>query len=424
MLAPFADYGFNKSHSAVYAILAYQTAFLKANFPAEFMAANLTNEITSVDKLPAYIEEARKMGIPIDPPDINRSDRTFTVVDGRIVYGFLGIKGIGDGPAEGIIRCRQEQPYRGFMDFLDRVTMKAYERGEDPDREKSKVVGKKGVELLIKTGAFDGFGQNRATLLENLERAVEFAQNKKEDKRFGQTSLFEDTGEKEYPDFECIQYPEMDRMERLNIEKELIGFYFSGHPLDDYREAWKRLVTLNLAQLDTAGEGEYTLIGILKTLKPHVDKKGKPMAFGSLMDYNGEIDLVFFEKIWENCRDKLAVDDKTALKGYLDKRRDKPSFRVLSVLDMENLPGKGQAELSFREVHIRLKEGTGEREEALYPLRDYLMENPGPCSVFIHVPVSGGEAVIRTAGQIGAPADPVHIGALTQCAGVAEAWGI
>ncbi|MDR2501560.1 MAG: DNA polymerase III subunit alpha [Treponema sp.] len=431
ILIPFAGYGFNKSHAAAYAILAYQTAFLKANFPAEFMAANLTNEITGVDKLPAYIEEARKMGIPIDPPDINRSDRTFTVVDGRIVYGFLGIKGIGDGPAEEIIRRRQDGPYRNFMDFLDRITMKAAVRGEEPDWEESKTVGKKVVELLIKTGAFDAFGMTRATLLENLERAAEYAQNKKDDRRFGQASLFEETGEPEYPDFEFTEYPELDRMERLNIEKDLIGFYFSGHPLDDYKGLWQRLQTINLARLDAAAEGEYTLIGILKTLKPYTDKKGKAMAFGSLMDYTGEIDLIFFEKIWEACRDTLVLEGKAAFKGKLDRRRSKPSFLVLEVLDLDKL-SYGAANpvapaleaASFREVHIRLDAQAAEREECLYPLRDYLIENPGACPVFIHVPVSGKEAVIRTATQLGSPGDTVHINALTQCAGVAEAWGI
>ena len=124
ILVPFAGYGFNKSHAAAYSVVAYQTAYLKANFPAEFMAANLTNEISHPDKLPVYIDEARKMGLSIDPPDINRSDRFFSVVDGRIVYGFLGIKGLGDGPAEEIVSCRKNGPYKNFMDFLERVNIK------------------------------------------------------------------------------------------------------------------------------------------------------------------------------------------------------------------------------------------------------------------------------------------------------------
>jgi DNA polymerase-3 subunit alpha len=406
ILVPFAGYGFNKSHAAAYSILAYQTAWLKANFPAEFMAANLTNEIASVDKLPKYIDEARKTGIPIDPPDINRSDRYFTVVDGRIVYGFLGLKGLGDASAEEIVARRKEGPYRNFMDFLDRVNIKT--------------AGKKVIELLIQTGAFDRFGIPRATLAGNLERAVEYAQNKKDDKRFGQSSLFEDTGETEYPDFEFEKFPEWDRMEKLRIERELIGFYFSGHPMDEYRDLWKRVTALDLAHIEGSADQDYTLVGIIKTLRPLVTKKGDWMCFGSLGDYNGEIDLTFFPKTWEKCKDALAVDRITALRGRLDRsqdrRRERPGFVVDAILDLAEL-----AENSYREVHIRLG-GDLEREETLYPLRDYLFKNSGPCAVYIHVPVSGGETVIRTATQIGAGTGAACLDALSHCAAVAEVW--
>ncbi|MFP3040833.1 DNA polymerase III subunit alpha [Treponema primitia] len=568
ILAPFAGYGFNKSHAAAYAVLAYQTAYLKANFPVEFMAANMSNEISSVDKLPLYIDEARRMGISIDPPDVNRSDRLFTVVDGRIVYGFVGIKGLGDASAEEIINCRKDGSYKSFIDFLDRVNIKT--------------VGKKVVEILVKTGAFDAFGQTRQTLLLNMEMAVEHAQSKKADRELGQASLFEDTDEQAYPDYQFTIHPEMDRMEKLNIEKELIGFYFSGHPMDDYKEAWEQFVKLDLSDTDKALERDYTLIGILKNLKPYNNKSGKSMAFGSLSDYRGEIDLVFFEKTWESCRDRIAVGDTVAIKGRLDKRRGSPSLRVDSLLPGDRLKIKedlleycssagsstgsvavertavyapenfaedlspldnykdaweqfvkldlskpeaasegeytligiltrlnpiltkkdnkpmafgsltdyrGEIDLvffpstwefnrdnveenrciavkgkldksreklsfqvssvlelgklrrkaaklndgaetspavpagpSYRELHIRLDKTAAEREENLFPLRDYLYGSSGPCSVFIHVPILEDEAVIRTAAQITASAEASCIEALTLCTGVAEVW--
>ncbi|MDR3144841.1 MAG: DNA polymerase III subunit alpha, partial [Treponema sp.] len=313
LLAPFAGYGFNKSHAAAYSILAYQTAYLKANFPAEFMAANLTNEISSVDKLPDYIAEARKMGIPIDPLDINRSDSHFAVVEGRIVYGFLGLKGLGEAAAEEIVSCRQPGPYKGFMDFLDRVNIK--------------VLGKNVVDILIRTGAFDGFGMTRACLAQNMERAIEYAQNKKDDKKYGQSSLFEDTGEKEYPDFEFDPAEEWERAELLQIEKGLIGFYFSAHPMDDYRQAWKNSADLDLSQIEDAPDGIYTLVGIVKTLRTHTDKNGREMCFASLGDYNGEVDLVFFAKIWETCKAAISLDKVVALKGKLDRSGDKKRGR-------------------------------------------------------------------------------------------------
>ncbi|GHV75500.1 DNA-directed DNA polymerase [Spirochaetia bacterium] len=546
LLIPFAGYGFNKSHAAAYSVLSYRTAWLKAHFPAEFMAANMTNEIGAADKdkLPEYIEVARRMGIPIDPPDINRSDKYFTVVDGRIVYGFLGIKGLGDASAEEIINCRKQGPYKSFMDFLYRVNIKT--------------VGKKVVEQIIRTGAFDGFGQTRQTLVLNLETAVDHSQAKKADKELGQASLFDDTDTQAYPEYQFTVHPEMDRMERLNIEKELIGFYFSGHPLDDYKEAWEKLVRLDLSDVDKAAEREYTLIGILKTLKPYTNKSGKTMAFGSLSDFRGEIDLVFFEKIWESCRDRITVGDTIALKGRLNKQRGSPGIQVDSILDLleyrsseaadgstedvtlmdeykeaweqfvtldlskpaqgaegeytligiltrlksivdkngkdmafatladyrgeigltffartweicrdnveENrcIAVKGKLDKSrdkvgflvssvlelgklrrraakisetaaetspaappgpsYRELHIRLKEAAAEREENLYPLRDYLYSASGPCSVFIHIPIQGDEAVIRTAVQITGSAEASCIEALTLCNGVADVW--
>ncbi|MDR1177289.1 MAG: DNA polymerase III subunit alpha, partial [Spirochaetaceae bacterium] len=311
LLIPFAGYGFNKSHAAVYAVVAYKTAYLKANFPVEFMAANLTNEIysTDKDKLSACIDETRKMGIAIDPPDVNRSEKFFAAVNGRIVYGFLGIKGLGEGAAEAIVAGRKEGPYKDFMDFLNRIDIKA--------------VGKSVVERLILTGAFDSLGVPRENLKGNLERAVEYAQNIKDDKKFGQTSLFGDTGEKEYPDFAFENFPETGRAEKLKLEKELIGFYFSGHPMDEYKELWQSAVTVDLGRPGSlTAAGSCILIGIIKSVKVIVSKSGK-MAYAVLSDYNGEIDVTFFPRAWENCQDKIEVDKVAILRGKIEYQRDK-----------------------------------------------------------------------------------------------------
>jgi DNA polymerase-3 subunit alpha len=332
ILAPFAGYGFNKSHAAAYSVLSFRTAYLKAHFPAEFMAANLSNEIGSADKdkLPWYIEVSRGMGISIDPPDINRSDKLFAVVEGRIVYGLKAIKGIGDGPADEILLKRKDGPYKSFIDFLERVTLQSSRPGQH-------IVSRKVLELLIKTGAFDSLGINRATLLANMEAAADYAQNKKDETKFGQASLFDDAGEKTFPDFEFTRFPEMDRMELLNIEKELIGFYFSGHPLDEYKEWWEQNVKLDTSDPDHAVSGNYALIGILKSLKPVTDKTGKAMAFGSLEDYRGEVDLAFFGEAWANCRDRIQPAELVAVRGRLDKRRGKMSLQVQSVISSAEL---------------------------------------------------------------------------------------
>ena len=345
MLVPFGDYGFNKSHAAGYSVLAYRTAYLKANFPAEFMSANLTNEIRSADKdkLSECIAEARKMGLTIDPPDINRSDKVFTIVDGRIVFGLLGIKGLGEGAADEIVSCRQTLAggkslgYSNFMNFLDRVDIKT--------------VGKSAIEKLIQTGAFDNMGIRRETLLGNLERAIEYSQKIKDDKKFGQASLFGETGEKEFPDFEFEDFPETERADKLKLEKELIGFFFSGHPMDEYKELWQKLVKLDLGRLEESAFDQRNgaskigvtqiIIGLAKNIKTITTNRGDKMAFASLEDYNGEIELTFFSNAWEKCQDKIEADKVAVLRGKLEyqQNKDKFSFTVDECLKADELDG-------------------------------------------------------------------------------------
>jgi DNA polymerase-3 subunit alpha len=346
MLVPFAGYGFNKSHAAAYSVVAYHTAYLKANFPAEFMAANLSNEIHSAnkDKLSECIDEARKMGIEIDPPDVNRSDKLFTIVEGRIVYGLLGIKGLGDATAGEIVHGRigtseGGRLYQNFLDFLTKIDIK--------------LVGKAVIEKLIQTGAFDRLGESRENLLGNLERAIEYVQNQKDDKKFGQSSLFGETGEKEYMDFAFENFPETSRLEKLKDEKQLIGFYFSGHPMDDYRDLWQRAVKVDLGHPETAEPGSQILVGIIKTIRVANSKSGK-MAYITIGDYNGEIDMIFFSRIWEICQGKIQEDQIAIVKGKIDyqKDRDKYSFIVESLIDpreIESAMEEGEASRRKRE---------------------------------------------------------------------------
>jgi len=334
MLVPFAGYGFNKSHSAAYAIIAYRTAFLKANFPAEFMAANLTNEIHSADKdkLSKCIDEARKMGLTVDPPDINKSDKLFSVVGGRVVFGFLGIKGLGDASADEIVHQRKNVLFKSFMDFLDRVDIKA--------------VGKKTIELLILAGAFDNLGITRETLKGNLEKALEYAAKKKEDREMGQASLFEDSGEKDMPDFKFEKFTSESRTEILNLEKQLIGFYFSGHPMDEYKEIWRENVTVNLGNINNTMTGNCVLIGMIKNIKPVNTKKGDKIAFATLADYNGEIDVTFFTVSWERCRTLVKDDTVVILKGKIDYQKDKDKYSFVA----ENVLNRHEAAAVVREI--------------------------------------------------------------------------
>jgi len=344
MLVPFAGYGFNKSHAVAYSVIAYHTAFLKANFLAEFIAANLTNDIHSGDKnrLSHCIDEARKLGLTIDPPCVNKSEKLFTVADGRIVYGFLGIKGIGDAPADEIVKCRQNGPYKSFIDLLNRVNIK--------------IVSKKNIELLIQVGAFDSFEIKRENLLGNLDRAFEYAQKSKEDSALGQTNLFGDAEDDVIPEFEFEEFPKMSRTDRLNLEKKLIGFYFSGHPMDEYKDLWEKAVTVDLSKTDNYKTGSCILIGIISNKKQIITSKGQKMGFATISDYKGDMEMTFFSGVWEKVSDRLEDEKVVILKGRIEYQKDKDKYSFLA----EDI-------LSRHEVDAMIKEiAENEKKEAVH----------------------------------------------------------
>lgn len=403
ILVPFAGYGFNKSHAAAYSVVAYNTAYLKANFPAEFIAANLTNEINSTDKLPEYIAEGRKMGIPIDPPDINLSGTYFTVVNDHIVYGLLGIKGLGELAAELIVSEREKNgPYTSFMNLLDRVDLHT--------------VNKRALDVLIQTGTFDKLGQFRSVLLTNLDRAVEYASQKKEATRFGQVSLFEDTGVKEFTDFIFDPLEDWPQIEKLRIEKELIGFYISGHPLDAYRKSFETASTFDIRYPERAQKDKlYTLVGMVKTVSSSLTRQNKTMGFGTFEDFNGSIKLTFFPKTWEKCQSLLVADTVWGLVGKIEIYKDTPSFVVESWINPDELQAK-----SIRELHIKIDAHIHE-EKQLHPLRDFLFESSGNCSVYLHIE-DEKTYIIKAASQIQVASSEDFMEEILTIPGVLQVW--
>ena len=404
MLVPFAGYGFNKSHAAAYSIIAYKTAYLKANFPAEFMAANLTNEISSPDAFKDYITSIRNMGIDILPPDVNLSDKTFTVIDGKISYGLIGIKNVGSAAVDEIISAREKAgAYTSFMDFLEKIDLKS--------------VNRKVIETFIKSGLFDSMNINRATLLLNLERALEFITRKKESEKYGQSNLFDESDVPELATITMEQAPEWDSMEILALEKENLGFYFSGHPLDAYRPIWEKAANLDLSNIERASqEKPYVVIGLIKSVKQIITKKGKQMAFGSIEDFNGSVELTFFTKIWEEVREQIIPDAVIALKGKIDSSRGDPQIIVEELLDPESLK-----ETAVSEVHIRLEESCNEEEE-LSELRALLIDNQGSCPVFLHLHMDDQETVVKASAQLTVSASKTALKKLTLFPQVVEVW--
>ena len=434
IMIPFAGYGFNKSHAAAYSVLAYRTGWLKAHKPAEFMAANLTNEINSTDGLPFYISESRRIGIPVDPPDINRSDKTFDVVDGRIVFGLKGIKGMGDAAATVIIDERNANgPYESFIDFVERAGIKVVDG--------KRAVNNKAIEVLIKTGAFDKFGINRPTLLQNMEHAIDYATEKHLGAESGQVSLFEESGEKEFVDFTFEEVEDLPTMEKLNLEKECIGIYVSGHPLDDYRKIIEQSATLTSENIEretriaksqkeqtgsqnqnpwqTRNSGKtYTVIGMIQELKLIRTKKGDEMAFATLQDFNGTIDLTFFPKTWGTIRQQVHTDAVYAFKGKLDASNEEPSVLVDSLEDISSLQIN-----SIHEVHIQLDENLKDEFE-IQELKNFLFGTSGNCLVYFHIETAEGLFTIKANSQLTSPCNKEFLDALADIPFVKEVWTV
>ncbi len=410
ILTPFAGYGFNKSHAAAYSVVAYRTAFLKANHPAEFMAANLTNEINNTDKLTQYIGEARAMGLAIRPPDINYSQANFSVEANDIVYGLLGIKGVGEGVAEAIVEERKNGgAFLSFVDFLARLSGAG--------------LNKKILESLIHAGCFDSLACRRKELMFNLERAIDWVSAKIDHESSRQQSLFDTDDETVFPPLVMEPCEEYSRQEMLDFEKSLLGFYFTGHPMDDYKILWERSSTIDLAHPERASQDrEYVLVAMLTEFREVITKTGKKMAFGLLEDYAGSIEIVLFPDSLEQLREQLSADRVYCLKGSFDASRGKPCIQVKELLDPGSLREK-----SYRELHIRMEspiEAGGYDEQNLTSLRDLIYSLHGQCSLFFHIPLQEGrkEALLKAGAHITCSALDMDLENLKSHPLVSDVW--
>ncbi len=312
LMAYFAGYGFNKSHSAAYAMIAYQTAYLKANYPAEFMAALITLEATHAEKMAFYLEEAKSMKLVIHPPSIAQSQIDFSVKNGVIVFGLQGVKNVGLAALENIIAERAKKPFYDMLDFASRVDLRT--------------VNKRVVEHLIWAGAFDGMPGNRAQKTEELSLIFDTAVEKKKALLTGQMGLFDapkrDTGTQEVYVYQ--PRPEWSDKEKLEKEKEVMGFYVSAHPLDTYKQQLSVLSlqsfeqALFLAQKEPGKEHEVVCCGILKSKRTINTKKGDKMAFVQVEDYTQSAELVVFPTLYKKAESWLNEYDAFIIKGTLE----------------------------------------------------------------------------------------------------------
>lgn len=310
----FAAYGFNKSHSAAYALISYHTAYLKAHFPVEFMAALMSSEMNNTDKIIMYVNACRDMEITVRQPDINAGKARFSVQDGDILFAMAAIKNVGEEAINEIVKVREtDGPFTSIFDFCERVNLRR--------------VTKRVLESLIKAGALDCFNCSRAALLEDLDKAVARGQKKAKEKDSGMLNMLDMLGggasEEEAPTVTCSSCEEFDDREKLALEKEVLGFFLSGHPLLAYRQELQRLRTTTLEECKSIPNGsEVRVAVIVPDFKQILTKKGDPMAFcvGEDLTTSGEITML--PNVWSEAQEKVSADRPLLIQGKIDQRED------------------------------------------------------------------------------------------------------
>lgn len=364
----FAGYGFNRSHSAAYALLAYQTAYLKANYPQEFMAALLTSVANNPDKVPVYIEECRHLGIKVLPPDVNESLTNFTIVPEGIRFGLAAVKNAGKGAIEAIIQAREKRgKFSSLQDFCSRVDLRQ--------------VNKRVIESLIRAGAFDSLNLTRAGALSLLDSCLEIGQHRQRDRRRGQVSFFDFIDEKELGKAEDGGGPEFPFWEILAMEKAVLGFYVSGHPAAEYQKELKAYTTHALGELEEVSEDTLVTIGgVITALRRKVTKKGEVMAVFTLEDTTGGIEVFVFPKTFLSFANLLQKDTLVFVEGRVNQQEEQRRFFAEKVWNLEHRP-------EAKETKVYLLLGAAEApKEFLLRLRRLLRKYPGSSPVYLCFP--------------------------------------
>ncbi|MFA4843324.1 MAG: DNA polymerase III subunit alpha [Candidatus Margulisiibacteriota bacterium] len=321
LCAKFAGYGFNKSHSTSYALISYQTAYLKANHPGEFMAALLTSVMGNTDKVRLYLAEAQRMGLKILPPDVSESDRNFTVSPQGIRFGLTAIKNVGTSAIDSLLEARQKEgKFKSFDDFYRRID--------------SHAVNKKVIESLIKAGAFDSFGQGRAQLLSRYEKVISRVNAEVKERANGQEALFAlapQSHSPSTPEENAAEVAEFSTDQLLKMEKELLGVYISSHPLARLIDSLEAQTTIHVSDIADMSEGEpVTVGGLLTDCRRLQTKKGDTMLIANIEDLTGSIPVIVFPRSYEKCAPLLNNDEVLIVKGKLNRDTRTEELNVMA----------------------------------------------------------------------------------------------
>lgn len=360
----------HNSHSAAYAMISYRTAYLKANYPVEFMAALLTSEKDNTDKIVEYVAECQRMGIEVLPPDVNESRDIFTVVDeSKIRFGLIAVKNVGQGAIESILRVRDQRgKFSCLEDFCEHLDLR--------------LVNRKVIESLIKAGAMDGFGLYRAQAMVNLERVLQMSSKSQKEKLTGQLSFFDlgpENGFKknvaEPPSQQVREWPEP---QLLAFEKEMLGFYVTGHPLARFANQLKRFASCSIASLHTHKDADpIKLAGFIAKIKNTVTRKsGEKMAILKLEDLSGAVEILVFPEAYRQNSRYIQPNSAVLIQGRLNLREEAPKIILNSIIPLE----EAYKQISKIDINI-----AGLKDNLLASLKQTLSEHSGPTPVYLHI---------------------------------------
>ncbi len=377
LIGHFAGYGFNKSHSAGYGLVAYQTAYLKAHHPAEYLAALLTATKSNKDRTAMYLNDCRQRGIEVLVPDVNESDSDFTVHEGRIRFGLSAIRNVGEGAVEKIVEARGDGPFESFIDFVNRV---------DPS-----ALNKRTVESLIKAGAFDGLGAPRKGLNLMHEQILDATLERRRNEDMGQFSLFAGGDDQQASENFAIPDQQWPQKIRLAFEKEMLGLYVSDHPLLTVGSSLVASTTMAIVDLlDYEDKARGTIGGIVGSITRRWTKNGDPMVFFQLEGLEGSVEVVTFPKTVKEYGHLIVADAVLIISGNVDNRGDDVKFM-----------GREIKELEIRDdSSIRLRVPAGRlTPETVMNLKTILANHPGSSPVFLHMTNNGSEKVMKLSGS-------------------------